>query len=361
MTLLGPFAPFRGGIAQFNDRLRAELELQGHEVQAVSFSRQYPDLLFPGTTQFDPSREGTALRVIDSLNPLSWRRAGRLIRDFRPDRVIVAYWTPHLAPALAGTLRATGGSAVGLVHNARPHENSLLASPLARLVLGRCASVVTLSESVARDVRDLGFSGALATFEHPVYDHFGQPPERASARRALDLDAQGPVLLCLGLVRPYKGFDVALEAFAAIRAAHPSATLIIAGEAYDDALDGLLNDGRHIGVRRENRYIPDAELPRYYAAADALLLPYRSGTQSGALAAAAHFGLPVVVTPVPGLAEPVRTFAMGQVASGHDPAQFGEAVLAALQPDQLVQASHGARNMARTRSWATFTRNLLAA
>ena len=359
IALAGPFAPFRGGIAQFNDRLRQELESRDHEVTALTFSRQYPGVLFPGSTQYDTSRAGDAIPVLDSINPVSWFTTGRRIRSEQTDALILAYWTPHLAPALAGVAAFGGTRSIGLIHNALPHEGSALAKPMARLFLGQMDAALTLSESVATDLAGLGFKGETRVAFHPVYDHFGSGLAKDEARKRLGLEGTGPVLLCLGLVRPYKGFDRALDAFPKVLAAHPEATLVIAGEAYDGELDERLAaapEAVKARVVRENRYIPDAEVPLYYSAADLLVLPYRTATQSGALAAAAHFGLPVVVSNLPGLSTPVREFEMGTVATNLE--DLANAALEALEPARHAVLSEGGRRMAREASWAKFAEEL---
>jgi glycosyltransferase involved in cell wall biosynthesis len=264
-----------------------------------------------------------------------------------------------LAPALAGVAASAGTRSIGLIHNALPHDGSALAKPLARLFLGRMDAALTLSESVASDVGALGFKGMTRAAFHPVYDHFGSGFAKEEARTRLGLDAAGPVLLCLGLVRPYKGFDLALDAFPQVLAKHPNATLVIAGEAYDGSLDERLATAPasvQARVVRENRYIPDAEVPLYYSAADVLVLPYRTATQSGALAAAAHFGLPVVVSNLPGLVSPVRTFEMGVVAPTSE--DLATATLEALEPERHDALSKGGRRMAQEASWAKFAEEL---
>lgn len=355
IALAGPFAPFRGGIAQFNDRLRKELAFRGHEILALTFSRQYPGVLFPGSTQYDNSRTGDATPVLDSINPITWASTGRRIRQWSPDALVLAYWTPHLAPALAGVSTFAGTRSIGLIHNALPHDGSALSKPLARFFLGRMDAALTLSESVATDVTNLGIKGQTRVAFHPVYDHFGTPFEKNEARSRLGIEGAGPVLLCLGLVRPYKGFDLVLDAFPEVLQKHPEARLVIAGEAYDGGLDERLAaapEPVRARVVRENRYIPDAEVPLYYSAADLLVLPYRRGTQSGALAAAAHFALPVAVSDLPGLASPVRQFDMGTVAESEE--HIAGAILEALAPDRHAAFSRGGKRMAEQASWARF-------
>src|SRR3989304_9323550 len=96
ICLIGPFPPVRGGIAHYNAQLGLEL-MARHEVTVISFSRQYPAMLFPGRTQFDrdsPPPGLTAEPLLDSINPLSWLRAGRRIAATGPAFVIVHWWHP---------------------------------------------------------------------------------------------------------------------------------------------------------------------------------------------------------------------------------------------------------------------------
>ena len=167
-----------------------------------------------------------------------------------------------------------------------------------------------------------------------------------------------PVLLCIGLVRPYKGFLDAVKALPGIKAGRPSVRLVIAGEAYDSELDDHLKEAADPAILRDARYIPDAEVGRFCSAADVMLLPYRSGTQSGALAAAAHFDLPVVVTEVEGLAGPVRRFGMGCVVPAAAPDALAAGVLRLLEGDALEEARQGCRRMRREATWSAFADTL---
>ena len=67
------FPPYRGGIAQFNDAMARALEQAGHEVHCATWSRQYPALLFPGKTQFEPGKtiaDASMPATLDSISPI---------------------------------------------------------------------------------------------------------------------------------------------------------------------------------------------------------------------------------------------------------------------------------------------------
>ena len=100
-SFIGALPPYRGGISHFTTRMATGMRDRGHRVSGVTFSRQYPSLLFPGKSQFSESGADPigAPRWIDSINPLSWRRAAAGICELAPDVVVFNYWMPFFAPA----------------------------------------------------------------------------------------------------------------------------------------------------------------------------------------------------------------------------------------------------------------------
>ena len=114
IAFLSVFYPYRGGIAQFNAHL-CEAMGQDGEVRVFNFSRQYPDFLFPGKTQYvteqDKAMPVESTRILDSINPFSWRRTAREILRWKPDIVVFSYWMSFFAPAfgcVASALRRRG-------------------------------------------------------------------------------------------------------------------------------------------------------------------------------------------------------------------------------------------------------------
>lgn len=357
VAVVSPFPPVRGGISHFAARASDALLSGGHEVVRCSFKRQYPDFLFPGRSQFEPGRMADPDALIDGTNPFSWMTAGRWLRDAKPDVVLAAYWTPILAPATGIVAGKAGAPVLALVHNARPHERIPGGDALARWFFGRCAGVLTLSNVVADHVRDLGFSGPLCTTPHPVYDRFGDAPARDEARRQLGLDPDAPVLLFFGLVRSYKGLDVLIEALAGVRRTAPSARLVVAGEWYEPrepVARRIAELGLQDAVRIDDAYVPDERVPALFSAADVVVLPYRSGTQSGVLETASAYGVPVVVTDVGALAAPVQEFGSGRVVLSGDSVALASAILEVIDPEKRPAYREGALRMASAHGWTPF-------
>ena len=327
IALLSCLPPYRGGISQFNASLLEELG-KWHDMKAFNFKRQYPSFLFPGKTQFVP--EASALpadALLDTLNPFSWRKTARAIRAFAPDVLVLPYWMSWFALPLGYVARRAGCPVtIGLLHNALPHEPHWFDKPLTRYFLKGCQGFVTLSDSVRRDLLSLKADARVRTLFHPPYGQFGKRLPREEAAARLGLDPAKKTLLFFGLIREYKGLDLLLEAF---RGLPEEYQLVIAGEPYGSferyrsILDSLPGKER---VHCFLSYIPDAEVARFFSVADAVVLPYRSASQSGIGAIAAHFGTPMVVTPVGGLPAEAESLGTGIVAAGTGPEDIREAI-----------------------------------
>ncbi len=359
IVLLGPYPPYRGGIAHFAVSVRRELASRGHDVWQFTFSRQYPKLLFPGKTEFESSPTPDVLpatRVLDSINPLSWRNAGQRIRNVNADAVLYSYWHPFFAPAY-GTVRRVSGQKrrhVALVHNVYPHERKPLDAALSRYFLGGCDGALTMSKSVERDVRQLVPGLDVRRVAHPTYDLFGEAPPKSEARKKLGLDAQAPVGLFFGFVRPYKGLETLIRALPEVLRAVPDFTLIVAGEFYEprDRYDRLIEE---LGVRKHVRvvdsYIPAEEVGSYFAASDLVIQPYTSATQSGVAQIAWQYGRPLIVTDVGGLAEVVPHEAAGLVVPPGDADALAAAVIRFFGEGLAERLTQGAHRQRQKYSW----------
>lgn len=357
ITLVGPSWPYRGGIAHFQTAMQRVLAARGHEVRALTFRRQYPEILFPGTSQYDqgpaPSGLAEAERVLDSLDPRSWRKTAA-VASAETDVAVLSYWMPFLAPALgtvARGLRKRGVTTLAVVHNAIPHERRLGDRRLARYALGACDGLIVLSKDVERDVGRLGLTVPLRRVEHPVYDGFGAPVGKAEARAALALPADAPTFLFFGFIRRYKGLHVLLDAWPSIRQRVSAAQLVIAGEFYADEDELRAQIERLDGVRLDASYIADERIPLYFSAADAAVQPYVSATQSGVAQIAFHFGRPVITTDVGGLAEVVPDGEAGLVVPPRDADALADAVVRFVREDLGPALAAGVARQRDRFSW----------
>jgi D-inositol-3-phosphate glycosyltransferase len=324
VVIIGPAYPLRGGLATYNERLARAFKSAGDEVRIVTFSLQYPDFMFPGQTQFSTEAGPTDLAIevsLNSVNPLSWVGVGRRLRQERPDLVVFRFWLPVMGPALGTVARLVRGNGhtrvVAITDNVVPHEKRPGDKPFTRYFLSACDGFVTMSRKVLNDLQDLGFSKKPALYRpHPLYDNFGPTKPKEVALAALGLTAEVRYVLFFGFIRAYKGLDILLEAMADPRVAALPMKLLIAGEFYEDAAPyEVLIQKHNLESRlvRATDFIPNERVADYFSAADLVVQPYKHATQSGVSQVAYHFGRPMLVTDVGGLAELIPAGVVGYV------------------------------------------------
>lgn len=332
IAILSCFYPFRGGIAQFNANLLNELG-RTCEVRAFNFKRQYPDFLFPGRTQYVTAEdsavpvESTAL--LDTANPFSWFSTAREIRRWKPDVLILRYWMSWFAPSLGHVAAHTGGSCkvIAILDNVIPHEPHFFDAPLTKAFLKGVDGCVCMCDDVADDLLDLKPDAVYTVLPHPVYTHFGEGMPRDEARDALGIPRDSRTLLFFGLIREYKGLDVLINAFGLL--ADKRYHLVIAGEPYGpfDKYRQLIDEcPSRDRIHLFPEYIPDAEVRKYFCAADVAVLPYRTATQSGISAIADNFELPMIVTDAGGLRQTIGERGTGIVCTECSPRCVASAV-----------------------------------
>ena len=322
IVILGTAWPFRGGLAAFNERLAKQFVQDGHEVEVVTFTLQYPSFLFPGKTQYSSEVAPDGLKIvreINSCNPLNWIKVGKRLKREAPDLLISCYWMAFFAPCygmIQQIVRRNGKTrCIGLVHNMIPHEPSVLDKCLAPFYVKQTDGFVALSDSVVQDIASLDREQKPKTFSpHPVYDHYGKKMDRKDACVALGLDDRKRYMLFFGLVRAYKGLDLLLDAFAKVKDELKDLQLVVAGEFYEDEdkyLAQIEANGLKDRVVVKNEFVADADLRKYFGVADLIVQPYRTATQSGVTQVAFHFEKPCLVTNVGGLGEIIHHRKMG--------------------------------------------------
>lgn len=322
ITIVGTTYPFRGGLAAYNERLAREFIKEGHEVDIVTFSLQYPSFLFPGKTQFSTEAAPDDLkiaRLISSINPISWIKAGNYIKKQKSDLVIFCYWMAFMAPCfgtIARIVRNSGTKAIGLIHNMIPHEPTILDKLFPPYFVKSMDGFVTMAESVAEDVKFFDKNKPVVVSPHPIYDHYGELLDKQTAALKVGLHEQYSYVLFFGFIRQYKGLDLLLEAFADERLRKFPVKLIVAGEFYENPEPYLQLIAKHKlepFVELRTNFIPDSEVRNYFSIADLIAQPYRTATQSGVSQIAYHFEKPMLVTDVGGLAEIVPNGKVGYV------------------------------------------------
>ena len=325
VIIIGPAHPLRGGLASYNERLARAFNEQGHNATIHTFSLQYPGFLFPGTTQYasTPPPEDLKIKVcINSINPLNWIRIGRQLARTRPDIIVVRYWLPFMGPCLGTLLRRVRKNRhtriVCIADNIIPHEKRPGDGPFTRYFLKSVDACITMSEKVLGDLRKIAPMMPARFVLHPLYDNFGAIVPRAEARKKLGISEEVPLLLFFGFIRKYKGLDLLFDAIGIVKAKYRQPfKLLVAGEYYEDSRP-YTEQVEKLGIEDclilRTEFIPDDEVRFYLSAADMVIQPYRSATQSGVTPLAYHFEVPMIVTNVGGLPDLVPDGKVGLVA-----------------------------------------------
>jgi D-inositol-3-phosphate glycosyltransferase len=323
IIIVGPAWPLRGGLSTYNERLCKALIDMGHNVEILSFSLQYPNLLFPGKTQY--SSEGAPNNTsidtaINSINPLNWIKVGLKYKKIKPDVMVFRYWMPFMAPSLGTIARIVKQNKttklIAITDNIYPHEKHFYDNVFTNYFVNSMDEFITMSQSVLSDLKHLTPNKSSNYVPHPMYDNFGESISKEDAKKSLQLDDDISYLLFFGFIRKYKGLDLLLKSFAKSGLQHKKVKLIIAGEYYEDSLPYKtlikeLNLTEHIIEHDE--FIPNQEVFKYFCACDMVVQTYHSATQSGVTQIAYHFNKPMLVTNVGGLSETVPNGKVGYV------------------------------------------------
>lgn len=297
VAVVGPAFPYKGGGAQHTTELAHRLTALGHDVVIESWRAQYPSFLYPGQQTIDvPEGEpfpGTR-RDLDWRRPDGWLRCGRRLRD--ADLVVLTLLSPVQVPAYLGILRGLrrGTPVVALCHNVLPHESRPYDRPLVKALLRRADGVLVHSPEQAELARSLSETPVRVAEMPPHLPEGGTVAVRADGVRHR--------LLFFGMVRHYKGLDLLLRALAET----PGVSLTVAGEFWgglDQTRELITSLGLADRVELRPGYVPAADVPALFAAADALVLPYRSATASQNAWLGHEHGVPVIATRVGALAD----------------------------------------------------------
>ncbi len=320
---LGPAYPYRGGLASFNDRLAQQFIAEGHDIEIFTFSLQYPKFLFPGQTQFTdgPVPDNLIIkRNVNSINPLNWIITGLKIRKKKPDILLIRFWLPFMGPCFGTIARLAKSNrytkVICIFDNIVPHEKRTGDKILTSYFINSIDGAIVMSGTVLNDLALFREKIPVQLSPHPLFDNYGERIERKDALSKLNLSSEDAFLLFFGFIRAYKGLDLLIEAFSDKRLRNRHLKLIIAGEFYEDDTpykDLVKKKDLESEVIFFDHFIRDNEVPVFFSAADLVVQPYKTATQSGVTQIAFYFEKPMLVTDVGGLREIVKDQICGYV------------------------------------------------
>lgn len=369
ILIIGPAHPLRGGLAAFNERMARAFQDAGDEVHIETFSLQYPSFLFPGKTQYssEPPPRDLIIQVgINSVQPFNWWSVGKRLAAARYDLVLCRFWLPFMGPCLGTILRQIKKNRhsriIGLIDNIIPHEKRLGDRILAQYFVRSAHDFVVMSRSVERELQDfLQPSQSVRYLAHPIYDSYGARWARTDALTHLQLPMEQRYLLFFGFIRAYKGLDILLQALTDPRVRALGVQLIVAGEFYADETSYLTYIEEHNltdQVILHTDYIPSDKVGAYFGAADMVVQPYKTATQSGITQLAYHFEVPMLVTGVGGLPEVVQDGEAGYVVPPKDPKAVATALVDFYTHQREAAFRDGVRQRKADFSWENLLKGI---
>ncbi|MDP9432727.1 MAG: glycosyltransferase [Actinomycetota bacterium] len=353
-SVVGPAHPYKGGPAQHATGLAHHLADAGHDVALESWSAQYPKLLYPGQLTVD-TPEMPLFPV--TRHTLSWRRPDGWLRHGRrigraSDAVVLFVYSPVQVPAYLGLLtglRRSDARVIGLCNNVLPHERRAIDIRLMGTLLDRLDGLLVHSAQQAELAATM--TGA-PSFVAALPPHL---PDNKPGAATSDSDRPASrSLLFFGMVRPYKGLDVLLQALAS---GPEDVRLVVAGEFWGGTEDTekLIADlGLADRVELRPGYVASGDMPALFGAADALVLPYRSATASQNAMIAFEYGLPVIATRAGALADPVRDGVDGIVCEPADVDSLVQALGRFYAPGEPERLRGGVRPLDPGPAWRDY-------
>lgn len=368
IIIAAPAYPYRGGIAEFSNRLASQFISEGHEVSIITFRLQYPGFLFPGKTQYTDAPAPGNLKItreLNSINPLNWILEGFKIRKLKPDILLMRFWLPFMGPCLGTIARIARSNrhtkVICIFDNVVPHEKRPGDRMFTKYFTNGINGGIVMSDTVGSELRSFRKDIPVRLNPHPLFDNYGEPVARNKALSALKLQADEKYILFFGFIRAYKGLDLLIEAFADSRLRNRKLKLIVAGEFYEDDKpyrELISRNGLEKEVMFFDHFIKDDQVPLFFGAADLVVQPYKSATQSGVTQVAFHYEKPMLVTDVGGLREIVPDGSCGYVVKP-DPAEIADAINDFFSNDRSDFFVKGVREEKKKFSWDKMTGTII--
>jgi len=311
--IIGPVAPFRGGIAETQYELATHLQMSGKKVQLLTFSKLYPKILFPGKNQKTKEKQQRSLKISESIhayNPLQWTKVVREINQLNPRNLIFRYYTPFLAPVYGWLAKKTASqiNKIALVDNWIPHERRALDRILNRFFGKQMLAFTTLSTAVATQIK-IDFKQAVWEGFHPINTQLLPPISKLEARKRLGWNQQQTTVLFFGLIRQYKGLELLIQSFTDKSLDSHNTVLKIVGECYENQkkyTDLVTQLGLENTVSFDFEYKSLSDIQTLFSACDLVAQTYHTATQSGVTPLAYFYSKPLVVSDIEGLNGPIK-------------------------------------------------------
>jgi len=324
ICIVGSSKLFFSGISAYTIVMSNAFNQKGHQTSSILLRRLVPLFLYPGKSHIgqkndvlDFERQIPIYDGMDWYSPISWVAALRFLRHQKPDAIIMHWWTSSVAhmQILLGLFRLLLSKRPVLILEMHevvdPLEEKILPirwySRIAgRLLLKLCDLYTAHSEEARQKIISTYHISdhRIYMVPHGPYNYYNNI-DRETARSELGL--MGFVILYFGMIRQYKGVPMLFKAFDMLpESIARESRLVIAGEDWhDDAeLEPALRDSKYKDrISIIPQFIPDETVPKYFAAADVVVLPYTRSCGSGVASIAAAQGKSIIMSDLATLKE----------------------------------------------------------
>jgi glycosyltransferase involved in cell wall biosynthesis len=362
----------RGGLTHYAYNLSCALAERGHEVTLTTGAAY----------ELEGRRLPTNVRLVKAIGRITHWTDGTLppfllnllrkseavvdavvvtalARRLQPD-VIHFHCTNPISLVYLTLLRLLRIPLVATAHVVTPHETIPFQDAVyQRIHRTSHLNIAHSNEDRKRLLEEFGVDpGRVVVIPHGEYGFFdngGDVLDQETARRGFGLHPRDEVALFFGYIREYKGLDVLLEAWPAVKDRRPEARLLVAGDPVrlePARRDELESSAQRLGVVHRFEYIPFADVSRYFHASDVMVMPYRHISQSGVLFLALALGVPVVATNVGVLPEILRDGDSALLVAPESPSALAEALIRLLGDSALQERlARNGRRIADQHSW----------
>jgi glycosyltransferase involved in cell wall biosynthesis len=287
------------------------------------------------------------------------------IKKDKPDILLIRFWLPFMGPCFGTIARIAKSnkhtSVICIFDNVIPHEKRPGDIILTKYFTGSIDGAIVMSQTVLNDLRTFRETIPVKLSPHPLFDNYGEAVGRKEALTALNLDPNDLYMLFFGFIRAYKGLDILIKAFSDERLRNRSLRLIIAGEFYEDDSpyrELIKTHNLENEIIFFDHFIKDNEVPLFFSAADLVVQPYKTATQSGVTQIAFYFEKPMLVTDVGGLREIVQDGKCGYVVKP-DQESIAAAIIDYFENNRKEEFTAGVKLEKEKFSWEKMTESIL--
>ena len=361
--LIGPVSPYRGGISQYTENLYKALK-NITNTTLISFSRQYPKILYPGKSDI---AEGCEFQKdfnykLDSNNPFTWLSVYRDIITNKPDLVLINWWSIYWQPIFSLMTRGFmkhNLKVAYICHNIYDHDARLWRKNIAKFLLKKGAPSFYIVHSQQEANKIKSFTDTKTVVKQiPVYNQFPKPDKNILT--IINNNHKALNLLFIGLIRPYKGLDVLLDAYESMSSEErKKISLSVVGEVWKDK-ERLVKRLNLLGVKHDLKFVSDQNMVDYIANSDLVVLPYLSATGSAIIPASYYCERPVLATRIGGLVEVVKDGKTGWLVEPNDPYELKNKIIS-LSVDDCINTHIHIKKWVKNNSWDKMARIIIDA